>query len=228
MEPCEDTGTFCCAPTAPCPLHGSSALQDTPGWHCRGAEPMEVGCRPGVWMGSGKSCGTTAHSGRFSWKPQTKIRWLNPPRAWKKPSLPSAPEQAGISVHHSWLASSIYGFNQICEVSTGRAAALSGSCLECGRREESQPCSARPDLRKIQTSSSKLCCPRATLPMAASPPTGRDTGSSSLPLLWQSSFNYWAPFTEPSHFPPVSLHHPIFSVSSGFHRDEYGIRSEAL
>lgn len=115
VESCEDTGTLAVLPRRQqCPA-GHSGL----GWWNWGAGLVELGCRSGVWVEAGRAWGATARSGHFSWKLQTQIWWLNALRAHKKPSLPSAPEQAELSVHHSRLTRRIYGFNQTCGVSTG-------------------------------------------------------------------------------------------------------------
>lgn len=68
------------------------------------------------------------------------------------------------------------------------------------------------------------------MPVAASAPTAQE-GTQDRPL--SLSFGFKAPLvtrvhSEPAHVTPVPLHPPIFSVSWGFHRDEYGIRNEAL
>lgn len=61
-------GHLLCSP-APCPLGGSSALQDTPGWHRGGAGLQGRGVH-----GGRQGLGAAAHSGCSSWKPQTKTR----------------------------------------------------------------------------------------------------------------------------------------------------------
>lgn len=152
---------------------------------------VEAGCKPGVVMKA--ECLVVVLSP--SRVPQTKIRRLNPPRACKK--LSTSQEQAWIFVHNlpSLLpAKGQYVFMAL--IKSARSARderqlspVPAWSAEGGRKHK--PARRNRTESKIQMSSSKLTCPMATLPTAASlaPAADRDPGPSPLPLILQSTFN---------------------------------------